>query len=426
MVDGAVPAAEMGPIERFEANLADSTLIGFPEYVSREQYNPHHGLGDNGYPANLNIEAECDLQTIMCCFVEGDFAGHGDATTDVCHHDLHASPQANHIKHGWSAFPGAEGPTHCVGFTWMHDGGSLGNMMYDVSLRQTARKGYVRGVPGAPLCGCVEHMPVVEEAACRTATRDGEPAYTFNYAGGYLSVSNTVAMNYADCAAGNLKAQYKANHAGDAAKAALIDAHLVGPGGCAASTYLSNTRFTVEGSLDYYSDPDPALWSDLQEGYGVWFQPPPHDRAAADAEFRALIEGGCKLADGSPRYCLVRRKCPSCYNSHKDIYYQRLTALPPADVDFLDYFVNHWKSAHNSLHYDFELYSTYDNALAGTNEWAWCNYDDSDIGFPRDCGPYSFTGNNWNSMVHVHSHGRHHGFWVELPGAAGDGLTGEK
>ena len=52
-------------------------------------------------------------------------------------------PQSNHIKGGWSVFPGEEAETYCVGFTWK-DGEEelLGNMMFYISLGTTARKGY--------------------------------------------------------------------------------------------------------------------------------------------------------------------------------------------------------------------------------------------------------------------------------------------
>jgi len=160
LVDGANVNVEAAPVRRFDANLADDTIIAFPEYAARVQYNIDTGRASdadqNGYPANMNLDSSCDLNTVMCCFTEGDFAGNSAATTDVCHHELDHSPESNHIKHGWSAFPGGQAPAHCVGFTW-EDGAEelLGNMMFDVSLRQSVDKGklYLKGVPGAPMCG---------------------------------------------------------------------------------------------------------------------------------------------------------------------------------------------------------------------------------------------------------------------------------
>ncbi|KAL3768455.1 hypothetical protein ACHAWU_002671 [Discostella pseudostelligera] len=426
-----------GKIKRFEANLGTKTVIAFPEYAARIDYNSQNNLGANGYPANMNLEKSCSLNTIMCCFTDASissFAANADATTDVCRHDLRDSPQSNHIANGWSVFPGAETPTHCVGFTW-NDGEEelLGNMMYEVSLRQTATKGYRQGVPGAPMCGCVEHMPVVESAKCRTAVKD--PAgivYSFQYNedSGYVSASNTVAITYQDCANADLAAQYKANHADDVETAALIDEHLVGAGNCDADLeeYLNDEQFLLEGQHPRrYAQIDHSVWSDLVVGEGIRFLPPNPDPIVADTAFRALIEAGCKNADGTPRYCMVRRFCDSCpHDSHIDIYYKRKTTLPPmgtnttnGEVYFLDLFMNQWTSYKNILNTDFELYSNYQDALNGVNKWMACNYDSSGVGFPRDCGPRDTSVGEWNSYTNHNwfERANHHGFYVEKPSA---------
>ena len=106
-VDGEDLSLEMAQLDRFQDHLGGgasdtgSTLIAFPEYAARVQYNIDNLNVTNGYPANMNLESSCGLKTIMCCFTDGDFAVKGDATTDVCRHDLHDSPQSNHIKEGW-------------------------------------------------------------------------------------------------------------------------------------------------------------------------------------------------------------------------------------------------------------------------------------------------------------------------------------
>ena len=426
-----------GKISRFETNLGSNTLIAFPEYAARIEYNANNGLGANGYPANMNLEASCDLNTIMCCFTDASistsFEANGDATTDVCRHDLRDSPQSNHIANGWSVFPGSETATHCVGFTWNdEDTELLGNMMYDVSLRQTALKGYRRGVPGAPMCGCVEHMPVVESATCRTAVKD--PAgivYSFQYnaESGYVSASNTVGITYQACENADLATQYKANHADSEEAASWIDEHLVGVGNCDADLeeYLNEEQFLLEGQHPRrYAEPDSAIWSDLVVGEGIHFLPPNPDPIVADTAFRALIEAGCVEANGvTPRYCIVRRYCDSCTkDSHIDIYYKRKTPLPPmgtnttnGEVYFLDVFMNQWTSYKNILNTDFELYSNYQDALNGVNKWMYCNYDSFGVGFPRDCGPRDSSAQEWNSYNH-HSwfeRANHHGFYVEKP-----------
>ena len=116
-----------------------------------------------------------------------------------------------------------------------------------------------QAVPGAPMCGCVEHMPVVEEAACRTAAKVNDAVtYSFRHrpatddAEGYVYAENAVGIAYADCAEGDLKAQYVANQGDDQAKAALIDAHLVGAGNCIddVADYLNDEHFLIQYQHD--------------------------------------------------------------------------------------------------------------------------------------------------------------------------------
>merc|ERR1712008_291268 len=113
-------------------------------------------------------------------------------------------------------------------------------------------------------------------------------------------------------------------------------------------------------------------------------------------------------SDGESRFCIVRRVCSSCTSeAHRDIYYQRRTALPPpgtnpdnGEVYLLDMFMNNWMSYMNKMSDgDFELYSTYQDALEGTNPWLYCQYGSKGIGFPHNCGPNGAVHNQWNSYI---------------------------
>jgi len=143
-----------------------------------------------------------------------------------------------------------------------------------------------------------------------------------------------------------------------------------------------------------------------------------HYSDATDVSFRGLVEAGCMNADKSDRFCIIRRFCDSCSsNDHVDIYYKRLTPIPPIDKeDFLDLFLNNWfDTPNNALHVDFELYSTLEDAIWGKNEWKFCNYNDGGVGFPRDCGPNRFIGGQWNSYVRGGGTADSHAFYVEMP-----------
>jgi len=81
-------------------------------------------------------------------------------------------------------------------------------------------------------------------------------------------------------------------------------------------------------------------------------------------------------------------KCPVVqYTRNGDVHsvYKRLSAIP-IGFDAYNLFTYTWSSWNNMLHEDFEIYSNYADLLANQNEWQFCNYDDTSIGYPRDCG----------------------------------------
>jgi len=155
--------------------------------------------------------------------------------------------------------------------------------------------------------------------------------------------------------------------------------------------------------------------------------PPELDLSQTDSWFRDLINANCTTA-GNDRMCIIRRICDSCQaESHRDIYYRRLTGLPPmgdnidaGEVYFIDTFMNNWFDNINGVKFnvmgaDFTLHSTYEDSLTGENPWLFCNYNDPNIGFPRDCGPDTHQPHEWNSYRRGDGHANHHGFFVEVP-----------
>ena len=110
------------------------------------------------------------------------------------------------------------------------------------------------------------------------------------------------------------------------------------------------------------------------------------------------------LAASSSR--IVRRFCADCVASHREVYYRRLTPLPPG-FSLYDTLASAWVRAGNVLNVDFELYGSYVDTLARTPSarWAYCNYDDagSGVGFPYNCAPkrsyVSFQFNSFSGRV---------------------------
>jgi hypothetical protein len=110
---------------------------------------------------------------------------------------------------------------------------------------------------------------------------------------------------------------------------------------------------------------------------------------------------------------IIRRVCTSCFpSSHQDIYYKRKTPVPAA-LDLLDLVKNNWFSTNNQFHVDFDLYSSYQDAMTDTNPWQFCNFDDARVGFPRDCGPTVRVNSNWNSFILTPPRAKDVAFFIE-------------
>ena len=102
--------------------------------------------------------------------------------------------------------------------------------------------------------------------------------------------------------------------------------------------------------------------------------------------------------DASPSR-IIYRHCPDCVGTHQHIFYKRLT--PATQFRPYEYLYSGcWRSADNLLRIDFNLYSSYADALADRASWQSCNYDDCNyatrgVGGFRDCGPSLLVGFQW-------------------------------
>jgi len=429
---------DVARVKRFIDNEMGDQVIAWPEYAQREEYNAANGYGENGYMNNFNIDpvaekGSCKLKTAMCCFVESAKDNFVD-NSDACHHDLSNSPQSNHVNSGWSLYSGDE-PTHCVGFTWKDGDVSdtyKGNALFYASLYQTAMNGYMGNIPGAPMCACVEQMPVVTKADCVTAKGAGLTyKFTVDATTGEVSATHSVTMTYSDCGDNDLKAEVQAVHSDNADIVSAIDEHLVGDScDVTNANYLNDEQLLVTSATNEFKDLDGAVeegraWKQLF-GEGIYFLPPDFDPAAADAEMRADMNA-CLETD-EKRYCLILRKCTSCtVDTHKEIVYKRITPWneyqegisTATTVDVPNLFMNQWREHNNVMHVDYELYSSVEDALTGSNPWQVADYNtnNNNYGFPRNSGPDRWVGNQWNSYKWSGGHANHHAFYVEVPSA---------
>jgi len=138
-----------------------------------------------------NFLENCQAQAVMCCWVQDRQAGDNNGNcnendcydkdpadnTDICYVDLHAAAKSNHVEGGFALFPGnaattGEGDAHCHGFAWSNNENApdyryRGNALFYVSMYDhLEQRGYVRNVPGATMCSCIDKSPTASRSDC--------------------------------------------------------------------------------------------------------------------------------------------------------------------------------------------------------------------------------------------------------------------
>jgi len=84
-------------------------------------------------------------------------------------------------------------------------------------------------------------------------------------------------------------------------------------------------------------------------------------------------------------------------NSQVMAVYVRTSNISPT-FNAYKVFTDTWRDAANKLNQDFKLYDNLDDARGNRGAWTFCNFNDPDVGFPRDCGKTGGVGNRWFSM----------------------------
>lgn len=142
------------------------------------------------FPSEMHQFRDCELRAAMCCFVASrqkaltkddtstrlcDPANEGFAcdltgNSEVCLVDFSNAPKSAHVRDGYSLYgPLGSQDAYCTGFAWGDDEGRAeaalkGNTLFHVAMAEHVySKGFVEEIPGAPMCGCIEKMPVVTE-----------------------------------------------------------------------------------------------------------------------------------------------------------------------------------------------------------------------------------------------------------------------
>jgi len=384
-------------------DVSQGAIFGFPDLPQFDPSvcasNAAHCCWPRDRQANDN-NGNCATPYDENC-VDKDVADN----TDLCYNELEHAPYSSHVEaDGFTVFD-EEGPVHCHGFAWANDDQETlsrykGNALFFVSMYDHMhQRGYVENIAGSPMCGCVEHMPVVSRSDC-TQTNVQEH-YTFTMepdATELVGSLDRVQLQYQSCQGANnnnndLQA-YVQQLVNDGklttTEQDVFKTRIIGNNQCAAAT----ESLIADRGFERGFDVDDTKWT-FFVGVGDWDGKEPSYDARL---FKEMVE--------ALEVPIVRRVCVSCRNTHKDIYYRRLTDMPE-DFDLLDLLMNNWFDENNAFNEDFALYSSHIDAFFDVNRWQACNFNDSGVGFPRDCGPDNLVGGQWNSYYRTN---REHAF----------------
>jgi len=172
-------------------------------------------------------------------------------------------------------------------------------------------------IPGSPMCGCVEHMPVVTRSDC-TQTNVQE-YYTFvknPTSSGYTSAIDKISLQFQSCQGTNNRNNdleafveqlvYDGKLSTDEQE--IFKGQVVGNHNCPTATdeLLASSGFQRGYNIDE------TKWTFIVgEGF-------PDEAPLLDGR---ILKEMIEVQDIS----IVRRVCPSCRITHRNIYYRRLT-----------------------------------------------------------------------------------------------------
>lgn len=198
-----------------------SSVYSAPDGGTSETYP---GYFSNFYRANK----ECVLGVMECCYVgsrKSDVTFENNA--QMCAMDLGDAAKSNHIKdHAFTFFDTQpSNQAYCSGFAFEKDtfeDSVKYNTLFHMAMKTNLYdKGYVKNIPGAPMCGCLDQMPIVDNAACVKVVE----GYTID-SNGNVGVN----LSWTDCGT-DLKTYYDSLNRAQVEKD-FVAAKIVGDGKC--------------------------------------------------------------------------------------------------------------------------------------------------------------------------------------------------
>jgi len=407
-------------VQWMEDNIATTKAISFPENL--HNFKP----GDEG---------NCASNAVMCCWTsDSSDAGEGDCNdsagcqdaepldnTDVCYVDIKDSFLASHTEDGYVVYPGdSEGNVNCMGFTWTdneNDPANLykGNLLFEVAMRHGLKEnGYTRSVPHAPMCACVEQMPVVSRADCKDVENVDNWSFAPDGDSGLLNLWHASAnLTFNDCGGKDLAAEYEGTHN------TSISDRITGDCATTEETFLHDKGYAVANSVKWVKVAGKGSYAEADnEKHTEQFSDGNPHTSYSREDFEELWATSNQI---------LMRHCKFCASTHRYVYLKRYDDNGlPSNVDLLKMVKDNWhQHENNTVSVDFDLFSTYDDAVQDREPWLSVNSNYENVGFARDSGPDGYVYNQWN-VWNEPLHGKHYGqsvvaFYVAMP--VSDDLT---
>jgi hypothetical protein len=269
---------------------------------------------------------------------------------------------------------GGEGEIHCHGMAWGNDPTDhtarykANNLFYVSAYDHMYVRGYVKNIPGAPMCGCVEQMPTVSRSDCTqvdltekieikysadstVTTRFTEVHVDFNACKGINNRNNDL---YAYMGRLYYEKKVTAEQWGTLGR-------IITDNGCTSATKYELDKRGLTAGYDHDTDQFTNVAG--REGMKI------HDGYGHRAFNKSLRPGDRPSAE-NPHHGIIYRVCGDCDPSHKKIFYRRRTEVHD------DYALN-WNlmyqtnngNGRNVYLTDFTLHSTLEDALEDRDPW---------------------------------------------------------
>jgi len=207
-----------------EYGITKDKLEDNPGARIKDIYNTIAQSKGISWPSAVSNFEGCELRAAMCCFVQDRQANDRNGNcatpyedncvnadpsdnTDICYVDMARDPTSSRVKNGFALFEhGHDDDSHCHGFAWAQDPSDpsarfkANNLFYISLYDHLYQRGYVRNVPGAPMCGCVEQMPVVTRADCTQIDINNEQfRFSYTSTGGLVGDIVNLKIDFAAC-----------------------------------------------------------------------------------------------------------------------------------------------------------------------------------------------------------------------------------